>query len=143
MILLGLVASLWIWLAPSELTLGTGIKIVYLHAASIWAGMTGLTLAGFLGFTLLLRPNPKLEQWIRSIALVGFGLFILGFLLSMIAAQVNWGGIFWQEPRTAANLRVVAVTLIVLVVTSWPVRARLKGLLLLGLPAALFWTTFS
>ncbi len=142
LLVLAALTTLWIWYAPSELTLGSGIKIVYLHAASIWAGMTGLTLAGLLGALLLWRPGtPHLERWTRSIAWVAYGLFVLGFLLSLLAAQINWGGVFWQEPRMLSNLRVAAVGLIALVLASWPVSARIKGALWAAFAAFLLGST--
>ena len=57
-----------------------------------------------------------------------------------MAAIVNWGGVFWQEPRNVAMFKVVAVTLIIQIVTGWPLSVRLKGALY-TLPAAfLIWS---
>ena len=40
-----------------------------------------------------------------------------------------WGGIAWQEPRTSANLNLLALVVIVQVVNSWFERRRLAALL--------------
>jgi hypothetical protein len=56
------------------------------------------------------------------------GAFIVGFLLSLMAAQVSWGGIFWAEPRVRASLGVVAVSLLALAVDAGFRDSRWRGL---------------
>lgn len=141
----------WLWAAPVEKTLGTGIKIVYLHVALIWSGMIGLLLAGVLGIWLLLaglrtaapvRSGPsRLWRGLRAVSWVGFGLFTLGTVVSLGAEIVNWGGIFWSEPRTASILQILAVAVIVQVLNNWPLDGRLQGLLNAGLAVFMVWST--
>jgi hypothetical protein len=66
--------------------------------------------------------------------------FVLSVIVSLVAEQVNWGGIFWQEPRNTAVFSVTAVAIIVLVLNSWLPWRRVHGLLNLGLAAYVFLT---
>jgi hypothetical protein len=53
--------------------------------------------------------------------------FAAGFLLSLVAARVSWGGIFWAEPRMRASLGVVAVSLLALAVEAGVRGSRWRG----------------
>jgi hypothetical protein len=57
----------------------------------------------------------------------------------MIAARVNWGAVFLQEPRMAASLRFLAYAAIVHVLAVWAAQPRLTGALALGTCVLLFW----
>jgi hypothetical protein len=126
-------------LAPTERTLGSGIRVVYVHVALIWTGILGLGAAGLLGLATAVFPHPALLRWLRAISWVGFGFFVAGTAVSLWAEVVNWGAIFWQEPRTAAILQVVAAGVIVQVAQAWRLNARLLGLLHLALAGFMFW----
>ncbi len=144
-IVLGIIAVVffivfWVWMAPAERVLGDGIKIVYLHVAATWAGMTGILLIGVLGVLLIVREDRQWISWGESVAWAAITLYALGFLLSIQAARVNWGGFFWAEPRTAATLRVLVLGLLVQGVSGWRPRARWKGLLWLVLAGYLIWS---
>ena len=80
--------------APSEQSLGTGIRLVYIHVGLIWVGLLGITVAGLCGLVALAFASPWSERWLGPLAWVGLGMFIAGFLFSMPAASVNWGAIF-------------------------------------------------
>jgi hypothetical protein len=102
-----------------------------------------LLVAGLLGLLVLPgRPSP-LAQWMQIIALVGTTVFAAGVITSLAAEIVNWGGIAWQEPRTAANLNLLAVAVIVQVANSWLANRRLRGVLNLLLAAVVIWTTIT
>jgi hypothetical protein len=93
--------------------------MVYLHVSATWAGITFLYGAGILGGVTLLLPSPDgLRGWLRSVWWAGLAAFAVGFLLSLMAAHVSWGGIFWAEPRIRASLGVVAVSLLALTVEA-------------------------
>lgn len=142
-LLAGLVAA-WlavVLLAPEEVTLGGGIRIVYVHVALIWAGMAGLLLAGGLGGLALWRSRPRVYRWMTVVAWVGLLLFGAGVGTSLIAEIVNWGGIAWNEPRTAANLNLLAGATIAQVIASWIDRPRPAALLNIAVAAAVVWTT--
>lgn len=128
-------AVLVVWLAPTEQTLGEGIRVVYVHVALIWTGMLGLVMAGLLGLILLLSASRALAPWLAALGKVAFAFYAAASLVSLVAQQVNWGGISWNEPRTGAMLQLLAVALIVQVLSGWVQDARFQGGLhaLLGL----------
>ena len=143
-----LAAAALLLLAPAEATIGDGIRIVYVHVALIWTGMLVLTVAGLLGLVVLLTGRSVVAEWMQIVAWVGLGFFAAGVLTSLAAEIVNWGGIAWREPRTAANLNLLALAVIVQVTSTWlPDRwaasGRLQGLLNLFLAAAVVWTTIT
>lgn len=138
---IAILATLLLVLAPTERTLGSGIKIVYLHVALIWTGMAVLLTAGLLGLAVALLPRPALAGWLRVVGWVGFGFFVVGTAVSLAAEIVNWGAIFWREPRTASILQILAVAIIVQVAASWPLPLRLKGVLFAALAGFMLWST--
>ncbi len=125
--------------SPQEATLGAGIKSVYVHVSLTWTGMLGLTLSGLLGIVVLLRQSARLERWAQTLGWAALALFSSGFLMSMLAAQVNWGGVFWAEPRTAMATQIIAVTLIAQILSTWVKQVRLQGLLHLLAVAFMTW----
>ena len=103
--------------------------MVYLHVSATWAGITFLYAGGFLGGVSLLLPSRDgFRVWLRSVWTAGLVAFVAGFLLSLVAARVSWGGIFWAEPRMRASLGVVAVSLLALAVEAGVRGSRWKGL---------------
>lgn len=85
--------------APIERTLGERARLVYFHGAWVWAGKVAFAAAGIAGLVGLLRRSRAWQN--ASLALGRTGLFFwLTYLpLSLWVQQVNWGGIFWDEPR--------------------------------------------
>jgi hypothetical protein len=134
-------AMLLLWLAPAEQTLGSGITSVYVHVALTWAGMTGLTVASALGLATVIFSRPVLQDWAHTIAWVGLGSFAAGLAISALAAGINWGNVFWQEPRFNSALQIVAVSLIVQVINTFPIAYRLRGLLQVLPAIVLIWLT--
>ncbi|MBZ0298174.1 MAG: hypothetical protein K8J31_00430 [Anaerolineae bacterium] len=132
------IIALVVVLAPQEKTLGPGIKSVYVHVAFTWTGMLGLTLTGLLGVGALVTGRPRIQRWGQTLGWVAIALFATGLALSMLAAQINWGGIFWSEPRTTMALQIVSMALIVQILNSWIQPVRVKGVL--HILAALFMT---
>jgi hypothetical protein len=132
--------ALWIVQAPPERVLGNGIRLVYLHVAATWAGLVGIYVAGVLGLALLPRERVRVEEWASASGWVGVGFFAAGLVLSLLAAQVNWGGILWQEPRVGASIGVVALGILVQLATSTRLRARWKGLLWMLLAGSTVWS---
>lgn len=115
--LLFILAVVVLYVAPDEATLGSGINSVYMHVSLIWTGMTMLVAAGILGLISAIIARPGWRKWARSAGWIGLGFFTAGFGMSVYAAIDNWGGVFWQEPRNATALNVIAITLIVQVVS--------------------------
>lgn len=98
-------------IGPSERTLGTNVRFIYLHAAWVWTALIGLGAAAVLGLAGLAARRDSLHAW--SIALGQSGtLFLLTYLpLSLLAMQLTWNGLYLDEPRwrVGLNLAVLAV----------------------------------
>lgn len=132
-------AVLLVIFGPEERALGAGIKIVYVHVALTWAGMTGLGVAAALGAGVILFDSRRstLESKMLTTGRVATGVYTAGFIVSLAAEQINWGGIYWSEPRTISAMQITAVALIVQVVNAWLSGgiwySRLRGLLSVAL----------
>ena len=124
-----LVAAVLVAIAPDEKTLGDGIKVVYVHVALTWTGMTGIVILSLLGLGVLLTGRPSLQDWAQKVGWVALVMFACGFLMSMLAAHIDWGAVFWTEPRLKFGANVIALTLIVQILGGWLTSIRLRGLL--------------
>ncbi|MBK8985976.1 MAG: hypothetical protein IPM39_07820 [Chloroflexi bacterium] len=136
-------AGFLLCLAPEEATLGQGIRIVYVHVALTWTGMAGFVIAGLLGLLTLLSGRQRFAAWMQTLGWVAFGFYAAGIAMSAWASKVNWGNVFWQEPRMAAAFNGLAVAVVVLAANVWIPWARLRGLLHVILPLIIFWLTYS
>jgi len=138
-----LLALLVLLISPQEQTLGKGIRSVYVHVGLIWAGITGLGMAGLLGLALLVTDRHKVRLWMDRLGWLGFGFYTAGFFISGWAQIVNWGGIAWFEPRLASGLTMMAMAVILLVLSNWLPWGRLAGLLTFAVIPLLVWSTTS
>jgi hypothetical protein len=136
-------AALVIWFAPEEQTLGGGIRSVYVHVALIWAGMASLAVAGLLGLAVFVGANERLARWMDKIGWVGLAFYAAGVGMSILASKVNWGNVFWQEPRMRVALNMLAMIIIIEIASSWLPWSRLRGLLHAGLVVILAWSTLA
>lgn len=104
--------STWLWLlitfgaivifttlGPAEHSLGTHIRIVYLHGAWVWASMATFFLAAVFGCIGLLSHGKSFHCWSSAFGRTGLLLWITYLPLSLWAMQSNWNGLFLAEPR--------------------------------------------
>jgi hypothetical protein len=134
-------AAILLAVAPAEATLGNGIKAVYLHVALTWAGMAGLMVAGLLGLGAAVANRELWYDWAYTIAWVALAFHAGGTAMSVVAGNVNWGAMFWQEPRTRVALSLLAAGAIVQVANSWLPWGRAKALLYPALVAYMIAST--
>jgi hypothetical protein len=125
--------------APTERTLGAGIRWVYVHVGLVWAGTLGLGIAAALGVAACASGRAALGTWTWATWRAGLAAFALGVVFSMVAARVNWGAVFLAEPRMAASLRFLALAAIIQVIAAWVARPRVTGALALATFALLLW----
>jgi hypothetical protein len=143
LIAIAVLAAVLLWLAPAEQTLGSGITSVYVHVALTWTGMTGLVIAAGLGLIAAIAGRPTWQAWAYTTGWVGLGTFAAGLIMSALAAGINWGNIFWQEPRFNSALQVLAVGLIVQIVNGLAFDYRLRAILQVLPAGALIWLTLA
>jgi len=115
--LLALVALLA--LSPSEATLGSVVKIVYLHAAlervSAWAFATGAV----AGAAQLILRRHTLAPWTQALFETAMIFWVAHFLVSIPAQVMAWGGINWREPRVIDAIWISAIGGLIYVVALW------------------------
>jgi hypothetical protein len=84
---------------PSEHSLGTHIRIVYLHGAWVWASIATFLLSAVCGGIGLLTQRKPFHCWSGALGRTGLILWITYLPLSLWAMQSNWNGLFMAEPR--------------------------------------------
>ncbi|MCZ7670119.1 MAG: hypothetical protein M5U34_24555 [Chloroflexi bacterium] len=136
-------AVFFLYLVPQEATLGTGIRSVYVHVALTWTGMAGFVLAGLLGLAVLASGREKLARWMMVLGWVAYGFYVAGVATSAVASRINWGGVFWQEPRMMAAFNSLAIATIIMVFNLWIPWVRLRGLLQAAIPLLVAWITYN
>ncbi len=109
-VLLFLAASAVLLLfSPVEQTLGGKIRLVYFHVTVSMAGLIAIYAAGGLGLAYLAGGNKSLGNWSAELGLWSVAVWFVGVILSIIAMQVVWGGLYWTEPLTVAALTVLVL----------------------------------
>jgi hypothetical protein len=116
-------------LAPEEKTLGAGIKPVYLHVSLTWTGMLLLAGSVLLGLWVLAGGNRNAVGWLRKGLFSGFILYGIGFLVSMYASVINWGGVPFGEPAVRQAMGYMLVGVLLWGATHWLQQTRVKGLI--------------
>lgn len=106
---------------PEEKTLGTNVRVVYLHGAWVLAAeMTFFVaaLAGGAGWIARFIKRfdnwaPTLHLWSSAFGRTGIVFWLTYLPLSIWAMQTNWNGLFLAEPRFrfALNFAIVGVLL--------------------------------
>jgi hypothetical protein len=92
---IGLIAGV----SPTERTLGSGVRIVYLHGAWVWAALLVFCAAAITGGAGLLTHRQDLHQWSRALGRTGLVFWVSYLPISLWAMQANWNGLFLAEPR--------------------------------------------
>jgi len=84
---------------PEEKSLGSNVRIVYLHGAWVLAAEAAFiaaALAGLLGLTL---RKDIFHAWSAALGRTGIVFWVTYLPLSLFAMQANWNGLFLAEPR--------------------------------------------
>ena len=87
-------------LGPTEKTLGSSLRLIFVHAACVWTGKVGFGLAAVTGLLALIFH--KQERWVqlsRSLAYNALFFWLTYLPISLVVMQVSWGGFFFDEPR--------------------------------------------
>ncbi|HWQ83280.1 MAG TPA: hypothetical protein VN363_01870 [Anaerolineales bacterium] len=84
---------------PAEKTLGTNVRIVYLHGAWVWAALVSFGAAAASGLLGLLTRQFTWHTWSQALGRTGLFFWITYLPISLWAMQTNWNGLFMSEPR--------------------------------------------
>lgn len=86
-------------LGPAEKSLGTNVRVVYLHGAWVWAALICIFAAAAVGLVGLITRRNAAHYWSLAIGRTGLVFWITYLPLSLWAMQTNWNGLFLSEPR--------------------------------------------
>lgn len=116
-----LVIGLVSLLGPEEKSLGSNVRIVYLHGAWVLAAEMAFIFAAISGLAALLaikipalgRWQAGFYDWSAALGRTGIVFWVTYLPLSLWAMQANWNGLFLAEPRfrLALTFAVVGVLL--------------------------------
>ena len=84
---------------PEEQSLGSNVKIVYLHGAWVLAAELAFAISALVGLLALVLRREQLHQWSSALGRTGIVFWVTYLPLSLWAMQANWNGLFLAEPR--------------------------------------------
>ncbi len=86
-------------LGPQEQSLGSNVRIVYLHGAWVLTAEAVLALSALAGLLGILFRRERLHSWSSALGRTGLFFWVTDLPLSVWAMQTNWNGLFLGEPR--------------------------------------------
>jgi hypothetical protein len=89
---------------PAEKTLGTNIRVVYLHGVLVWTALVGFGAAALAGAAGLWTRRLGLQRWSQALGRTGLLFWVIYLPVSLWAMQANWNGLFLAEPRWRLGL---------------------------------------
>jgi len=113
-----LAIALLTFLGPEEKSLGSNVRIVYLHGAWVMAAEVAFFAAALAGLLGLVLRREVFHAWSAALGRTGIVFWVTYLPLSMFAMQSNWNGLFLAEPRFRLAM-IFAVTGILLQVGLW------------------------
>ena len=105
-------------LGPEERTLGSNVRIVYLHGAWVMAAEVAFFAAAIAGAIGLIAKRVAFHRWSAALGRTGIFFWLTYLPLSLWAMESNWNGLFLSEPRFRLAA-IFAVTGIMLQVGLW------------------------
>lgn len=108
---------------PEEKSLGSNVRLVYLHGAWVLTSEIFLILAALAGLLGLLLKRDIFHVWSAALGRTGIVFWITYLPLSMFAMQANWNGLFLAEPRFRLAMT-FAITGILLQVGLWMMNTK-------------------
>jgi hypothetical protein len=103
---------------PEEQSLGSNVKIVYLHGAWVLAAELAFAAAALVGLLALVLRRERLHYWSAALGRTGIVFWLTYLPLSLWAMEANWNGLFLAEPRFRLAL-IFAVTGTLLQIGLW------------------------
>jgi hypothetical protein len=129
-------------------TLGSAIKIIYVHAAVTWIGLASFVLSGIFALLYFLTSSnknstggtAKSTMLYRSsgIQLNAIIFWTASVTIGSIAAYITWGGNWWIEPRLKMAVYILAIAIVVYQVRELVKGEAMKAAVNLALPASVF-----
>jgi hypothetical protein len=86
-------------LGPAERSLGSQVRVVYLHGVWVWTALAAFVASGVVGLVGFLTRRESWHCWSRDLGRTGLFFWITYLPLSLWAMQTTWNGLFLSEPR--------------------------------------------
>jgi heme exporter protein C len=90
--------AIFVW-APTEQTMGTVQRIMYVHVAVAWLGLTGLAITAASGLLYLLRRDLLWDHWSLAAAELGWLSCTLTLATGSLWASHAWNTWWTWDPR--------------------------------------------
>jgi hypothetical protein len=103
---------------PQEQSLGSNVRIVYLHGAWVLTAELAFLAAGLAGLLAFVSKKDLFHNWSAALGRTGIFFWITYIPLSLWAMESNWNGLFLAEPRFRLAL-IFAVTGLLLQLGLW------------------------
>src|SRR5689334_8855399 len=113
-----IVIALLALFGPEEKSLGSNVRIVYLHGAWVLTAELAFLAAGLTGLIALITHRTDFHQWSASLGRTGIFFWVTYLPLSLWAMESNWNGLFLAEPRFRLAV-IFAVTGLLLQIGLW------------------------
>lgn len=103
---------------PEEQSLGSNVRLVYLHGAWVLTAEIAFLVAALAGLLGLILRRGMFHAWSAALGRTGIIFWITYLPLSLLAMQANWNGLFLAEPRFRLAM-IFAVTGVLLQAGLW------------------------
>lgn len=103
---------------PEEKSLGSNVRLVYLHGAWVLTAEIAFIAAALAGLLGLALRRDLFHAWSAALGRTGIIFWVSYLPLSLLAMQSNWNGLFLAEPRFRLAM-IFAVTGILLQLGLW------------------------
>jgi len=113
-----IVIALLALFGPEEKSLGSNVRIVYLHGAWVLTAEISFFVAGLAGLTALISKRDLFHNWSAALGRTGIFFWVTYIPLSLWAMESNWNGLFLVEPRFRLAVT-FAVTGLLLQIGLW------------------------
>lgn len=127
------------FLAPEEQTLGSSVKLVFMHAALMWVSFFMYTMSAVLSVIFLFNGKNNYFAWVGPMLWTGILILASTSLLGMITAELTWGGIAWREPRMLMLGEMLLASVLVVIINILLSNPKIKAIFYLALTAAVWW----
>jgi len=100
-------------LGPREESLGSNVRLVYLHGAWVWTALLGFGAAALTALIGLLVRSPSWQRTSIALGQAATFFWITYLPMSLLVMQANWNGLFLEEPRfrIGVNFAIIALLL--------------------------------
>lgn len=112
------VITLLAFFGPEERSLGSNVRLVYVHGAWVLTAELAFFAAALTGLLGLILRRDIFHAWSAALGRTGIIFWVTYLPLSMLAMQSNWNGLFLAEPRFRLAM-IFAITGVLLQLGLW------------------------